>query len=172
MECICAWCNKTLSSAEEFEADGVITHGICSSCALELTKDSPRTTREILRLIREPIFVVNSDTVVKAANSSAAELLNKQAADLEENLPGDALECTFSKTGKGCGKTIHCKTCTVRNTITDTINSGACYNNVPAYQNIDTPDGPKVMRFSISTEKVGEMILLRIDDLDTKASAQ
>jgi hypothetical protein len=76
---------------------------------------------------------------------------------------GDAFECSYAKQDLGCGKSIHCKTCAIRNTVMDTLESGHGFDKVPAFQSIDTPNGETIIKFIITTEKVGEHILLRID---------
>ncbi len=43
--------------------------------------------------------------------------------------------------------------------------SGKSKVNQVAYQDIDTPEGTKRMRFHISTEKVDDIVFLRIDEL-------
>ncbi len=53
----------------------------------------------------------------------------------------------------------------------ETLTSGTCYHKVQAYQKITTPNGDRLMRFYVSTEKVGDQILLRIDDVEDMAVA-
>jgi hypothetical protein len=53
----------------------------------------------------------------------------------------------------------------------DTLAHDRGYTNVPAFQNIRTPKGNRIMRFYVSTEKVDDHILLRIDDVTERATA-
>ncbi len=130
MKRICAWCKKEIGSEKEAGPDELITHGICSLCVLKLTVDSPRTVRDILNFIKEPIFLIDAEGVVKDANNSASKMLGKEYSDIEDHLGGDAFECSYSKHDGGCGKTVHCKTCTIRNIVMDTLASGHGYMNV------------------------------------------
>jgi hypothetical protein len=75
------------------------------------------------------------------------------------------LECAYARLPGGCGNTEHCKACTIRRTITTTHATGDGKVNVPAYQDIVTPGGIREVRFLISTEKVGNFVLLRIDEV-------
>lgn len=163
MKRVCAWCNKTLDHDEEFSSDGCVTHGICSRCAIEVTSDKPRTAKEILNFLQEPVFIINPEGLVKAANNSGLKMLGKDLSEIENELGGDAFECVYSKQAGGCGRTLHCKTCAIRNIVMDTLSTGKGYDNVPAFQHINTNDGPRVMKFSLSTEKVENSIFLRID---------
>jgi hypothetical protein len=161
----CAWCRKDLKAKEEYAFTGEISHGACSKCALDLTKNAPRTAADILSLIKEPIFVVGANRMIRAANRSGAELLGKGLPDIEDHLGGDAFECTYARLEGGCGNTEHCKTCAIRNTVMDTLTTGRGHVTVPAYQSINTPDGARVLMFLISTEKAGDQVLLRIDSV-------
>jgi hypothetical protein len=165
MKRVCAWCQKVLPPKEAFASRGDVTHGICSRCAIKLTSYKPRTIQRLLNFIQEPVFVINGTGVVKAANQSGLKLLGKELKDIENELGGDALECSYAGEENGCGQTVHCKTCAIRNTVMDTLATGRGYKNVPAFQSIHTPDGTQIMKFTISTEKVGDSILLRIDEV-------
>jgi len=76
---------------------------------------------------------------------------------------GDVFECAYSKLPKGCGKTIHCVACTLRNTITDTFNTGNNHIRTPAYLTQGTFDDNQAIKILISTEKFADVVLLRID---------
>jgi hypothetical protein len=164
---ICAWCKKELDDGEDFAARGLITHGICSVCALELTSSGRRTPTQLLALVREPVILVDSEGVVRGANSAAEELFGKTTQAIADTLGGDVFECEYAARPGGCGKTVHCETCTIRNSVLETLRTGRGCSKVPAYQSIRRPSGPEVVRFLISTEKVGDRILLRIDDAVT-----
>ena len=148
---------------EDYTSEGDISHGICTQCAIKLTSSNPRTAKELLRLVREPVFVIDSDGIMKAANNSGLKMLGKDMDEIEDVLGGDAFECSYASLEGGCGNTEHCKTCTVRNAVMDTLSTGKGYSNIPAFQSINTSEGPKILKFYISTEKVEECILLRID---------
>ncbi|MDY6831383.1 MAG: hypothetical protein SWC96_06000 [Thermodesulfobacteriota bacterium] len=165
MKQVCAWCGKALGSDEAYASDGDISHGICSQCAIKLSGFEPRTAKEVLDYVQEPVFVFNPDGVVTGANHSGLEMLGKNMEEIENALGGDAFECSYADEEGGCGNTLHCKTCSIRNTVMDTLATGKGYKNVPAFQSIKTEAGIKILKFYISTEKVGESILLRIDSV-------
>lgn len=171
MRRICAWCKKELTPREDMGLEKEITHGICSVCSLKFSSDIPKNVKSMLDLIDEPVLVLDSLGIVKTANDSGLKLLDKDLDSVEEQLGGDALECAYASLPEGCGKTEHCKTCAIRNILMDTLASGKSYTNVPAYQKIRTPNGERLMRYYISTEKIGEQILLRIDDVNDSMTA-
>ncbi|MHA1675165.1 MAG: hypothetical protein ACTSYI_16235, partial [Promethearchaeota archaeon] len=59
----------------------------------------------------------------------------------------------------------HCSGCAIRNSAEKTYETGQSLTNVKAYQILKTPVGPKHKIILISTEKVGDLVLLQIDDL-------
>ena len=163
MRRICAWCSKEIMANEEYASEGEISHGICSYCAIKISGFKPRTAKKLLEYVSEPVFVIDSNGVIKSANKSGMKMLGKKIDEIEDALGGDAFECTYASLEGGCGKTLHCKTCAIRNTVMDTLSSGKGHKKVPAFQSINTGDGSKIFKFYISTEKVEERILLRID---------
>ena len=170
MNRICAWCKKEMANREQYSADGDITHGICSLCAVEFTRNITRTAQEILDMIVEPVFVLDSEGVVKSTNASGRKLLGKEYSDISNHLGGEVFECVYARLPEGCGRTEHCKTCAIRNTVMDTLATGRSYTKVPAFQKINTPGGVRIMRFFVSTEKLDGHILLRIDEATAKAT--
>ena len=168
MRRICAWCKKELTPREDMSTEREITHGICSICALKFTSNVPKKVKDMLDIITEPVLVIDALGMVKTANESGLKLLGKDLGSIEEHLGGDVLECAYAKLPEGCGRTEHCKTCAIRNVLMDTLTHDRSYKKVPAYQKIRTPNGERIIRFFISTEKVGEQILLRIDDIEEK----
>ena len=172
MRRICAWCKKELSPREEMGTEQEITHGICSRCALKFTDSVPRKIKSLLDNIEEPVMMVDSMGHVKSANESGLRLLGKRLDAIEDLPGGEVLGCSYARLPEGCGNTVHCKTCAIRNILMDTLTHGRCYSKVPAFQRIRTPAGERIMRYYISTEKVGvDQILLRIDDVADKVSA-
>jgi len=163
MRKVCAWCKKDLSTKEDYATNGEITHGICSLCAIKVTSYEPRTVKTLLNYLIEPVFIIGSDGKIKAANKSGQKMLGKSSADIENKFGGDAFECSYAKVKGGCGNTVHCKTCAIRNIVMNTLFTGQGYKDVPAFQSINTSAGTRILKFHISTEKVKESILLRID---------
>jgi len=171
MERICAWCKRKLNIREELSTDGVITHGICSQCAVQFTHSTPKSIREKLNSVSGPILVLDSQGRVISANESGKRFSGKKDNELENQLGGDVLECSYAKLPEGCGRTEHCKTCAIRNIVMDTLANGRGYSSVPAFQSIRTPRGVRIMRLFVSTEKIEEYILLRIEDAPPAMSA-
>ena len=168
---ICVQCKKQLLPQEDFRTDKVVTQGLCSRCTALFTLDISPSLRKLLNIIAEPVLVLDSRGVVKTANESGLKLLGKDYPEIEGYPGGNVFGCVFAGLPEGCGNSEHCKTCAIRNIVMDTLTHGKGYTNVPAFQDIETPNGRRIMRFYVSTEKVDEHILLRIDDVAERATA-
>jgi hypothetical protein len=110
-----------------------------------------------------PVLVVSSDVIVDYANKHTQDFLQKEMTYIEGFRGGDVFECAYAKLPEGCGKTIHCVACTIRNTITDTFKTGNSHLLTPAYLTQGKPDDTQEIKLLISTEKLADVVLLRID---------
>lgn len=166
MKRICAWCSKDLPLGfDDSNTRSLITHGICTECADSISSAGRRRIQEWLDTLAEPVFLVDDGGRIVSANTAAQHIVQKDQAEIENKLGGDVFECANALLPGGCGRTEHCKACTIRNTVMETLASGRGVKNVSAYQDIKTKDGVRQMRFLISTERVGKVVLLRVDDV-------
>ena len=170
---ICAWCHKRLEedSGSAAKAEPEITHGICLSCADDLWMGIGEPIADFLETIEAPVVVVDQDVVVKAANKKAREILGKEPSRIEGFRGGEVFECIYSTLPGGCGRTIHCNGCAIRRAVAETHASGKALVRIPAYLTCRKGEGSKKsVRFLISTEKVCELVFLRIDEVGKRAT--
>ena len=165
---ICAWCKANLDPAQKGQ-DGPITHGICDDC-LKLMLDGSSSMDEFLDSLPQPILVVDSDARVLASNQAACDFLGKDREALGGTLGGEAMECIHSRAPGGCGGTVHCKSCTIRNSVTRTYATGRACWQVLAHMDLIDSNSKAEVRFLISTEKLGDTVLLQIDDVAPAAA--
>jgi hypothetical protein len=74
------------------------------------------------------------------------------------------LECAHAREPGGCGETVHCLACTIRRNVVETHRTGVPGTRVPAHLNVARGDGVESTRFVVSTRKVQQLLLLRIDE--------
>ena len=91
--------------------------------------------------------------------------LQKELPHIEGFKGGDVFECAYAKLPEGCGETNHCDGCSIRKTVMDTFQTGKSHLKTPAYLFHGIPDNNDEIRFLISTEKVKDVVLLRIDEV-------
>ena len=160
---VCAWCKKDLGI--EHDTKKIITHGICDSCAANFIQDLGMPLYIFLDKLKVPIFLVDKDGLMLTANKDARTLLGKDINEIKGMRGGEVIECAYAHLEGGCGRTHHCKSCTIRNLVMATHETGNSFHRVLAYPDINTGDGVRKMRFEISTELVAGVVFLRIDDM-------
>ena len=169
MKRICAWCHKNMGTMpSDIHAETIITHGICKDCLHQLFGEEGVELQVFLDSLAVPVVVVDATVTVKTANRPARELLHKELPAIEGYKGGDVFECVHAKQPEGCGFTIHCSGCVIRQTVTDTFQSGKSHLKVPACLQNGTPADHEEVNLLISTEKVGDVVLLRIDEVARK----
>jgi len=163
MKRVCAWCKKDLGTIKtEMYSESLITHGICEECKNAFFDPLKTTLMDFLDGLNVPVIVVDATVSINSANRQARELLHKELPRIVGFKGGDVFECAYAALPEGCGKTIHCVGCAIRNTVVDTFRTGTSHLEIPAYLNHTIDNGPEI-RFLISTEKVNDVVLLRID---------
>ena len=173
MKRTCARCKKELAAKALRPDRDRVTQGICSDCLKEIFMDRPRKGREVLDSIGAPVLLLDKGYRVKAANEPARKILNRPLTDIENFLPGEAMECINARLPGGCGKTVHCQACALRMALNKTITTGEDLERVPAYQDVYQKDGSIARRYLlISTEKLEDFVLLRIDEIETLQTMQ
>jgi len=148
--------------AEHF-SEGVITHSICLECADKLYAELGIKLPIFIDGLDAPVVVVNSDGIVQTANKQAKSFLQKELAQIEGYRGGEVFQCAYARLPEGCGNTVHCSGCTIRRAVMETYQTGKSQHKRPAYLNRGTPESHRKMELLISTEKVNEVVLLRID---------
>jgi PAS domain-containing protein len=164
----CAWCRKELGRIHSPEGyEHVITHGICEDCRNNMEFQLGVDLGEYLDSLGQPIVVVDGEGTVVSGNASARTMLGKGSPEIEGHKGGDVFECAYARLPEGCGNTIHCSGCTIRRTVMETHKTGKSSLRVPATLNRNDPEDPDKITLLISTEKIADVVLLRIDAVDT-----
>jgi len=107
------------------------------------------------------VLVINEHDDVQAVSRKAGELLRIDPRSFTTQKPGLVFECPHARKPAGCRHTIHCSGCTIRMAIRETASTGESVGRRPA----TVKEAGAPAELLITTEKVGRMILLRIDDL-------
>lgn len=162
MTSICAWCGKILRQGSP-EAE--ITHGMCTDCVEYFKNDDVESLQQFIDKLEAPVLLVDDTGKVITVNKAALNAIGKVLDQVRGYNGGDVMECAYARLPGGCGKTEHCAACTIRNTVMDTHRDGLSRKRTTAFQEIVTPEGVAKMRFLISTEKEGDIVLLRIDEM-------
>jgi hypothetical protein len=166
MKKICAWCKKDLFDEKHNQSlETGITHGICADCLKKYFSERPLELVKYLDGLLAPVLLIDPGGVVKTANKAAQSLLGKKVSLIENFKGGNVFECIYASLPEGCGKTVHCSGCAVRRSVTYTYTTGKPLYKSSAYLRQYQSDSTKEQHYLISTEKVGDIVLLRIDEV-------
>lgn len=164
MKTICAWCGVPLKI--DLKKNNLISHGICPTCRDGIRAGlNSQKINEFLDSFETPVLAVDGDAVILGGNKKAQVVLEKESYQIHQQRGGNAMSCVHSLLPEGCGRTEHCKFCTVRNCIQETFNTGKGQLQVTAPMKILVDGNPVDIRMRISTEKVDDIVLLRIDEM-------
>lgn len=160
----CAWCGRALDPTPPAPHDGeLITHGICESCRDTFLLDVGTPLQDFIDTLGAPVLIVEDDTVAVAANQRALELAGKDLEALKGQRLGDVFECANAKLPEGCGRTVHCSGCTIRNSVTHTHDTHEPCLRVPASLKQGPVEEPNPVDLYITTEWVAGKVLLKIE---------
>ena len=169
----CDWCGKCLDNTDSNPLpDRVITHSICGGCRKKVLGELSIPMEEFLEGFDQPVLLVAPEPRVLTANTAARNLLGKDLSHIEGYKGGQIIDCAYARTPEGCGNTIHCESCTIRNSVLQTFETGKPVVEMPAYPDIQHLDETKTYCIRISTEKLGELVLLRIDNMQEQEALQ
>ena len=170
MKSVCAWCGTTIGD----EPGGGLntSHGICLQCAGLLEKEvsdwgTASSVRGLLDRMDKPVMVVGEDVEILYANAAACDILGKELTQIQGFRGGDALECSNARLPGGCGRSANCKACTIRRSVNETFTTGRSIEKVQAFIDRGAGSPKDEIRFFVSTARVGGIVLLRIEDLET-----
>ncbi len=122
MRVVCSYCTKPLGEAP---GGAGLTHGMCAECDAHFARLwAGMRLGEYLELLPRPVLVVDADGRVLAANAQLGEALGCDPGKLRGLLGGEAMACARSRLPGGCGKTEHCRECTIRRMVQEIAASG------------------------------------------------
>lgn len=166
MKTFCAWCKKPIN----FENNDVpsqinpVSHGICKDCAQLMFKELTEPIETFLDRFDMPILVIDSNEGVVTANKKAMKKAGLDKNELKGLRCGDVLQCVHAGESGGCGRTVHCQSCVIRNTVLYTHKTGLPRIRIPSFPDVQQYDNNLKPMLLISTEKVGELVLLKIEE--------
>ena len=165
MRIICAWCKKDMGLRADPD-DQRTSHGICQSCRKHLEASTEGIPlREFLDSLNVPVTLVDVDHRVVYANRAAEDVLKKPLAAIERNVTGRVFECDDSYRPEGCGRAPACSACALWNAVTRCHQSGQAEEGLVATLTQRNDDGTSSVAMRISTARVDDLVVLRIDEL-------
>ena len=164
MKIICSYCRADMGEKEPLDDLGA-THGICSECFEYFSRQwNGYHLSEYLDTFTEPMIIFSPNARVVAYNSSYARNFLKEDGKTVGLLGGEFLECAHSRLPEGCGRTVCCRDCAIRNAILTTLRTGQPQEKVPAFLNTFEKGKPLVKNLTLSTERHGPVVRMMIEE--------
>ena len=144
--------------------------GACDACAESLLAEEGRSLEAFVEDLPQPVLIVSGDVVAQAANRRARAFVGKEPPEIVGRRGGDVIECAHAGLPGGCGHTVHCQGCALRRSVEHTHTTGEPLTDVIAYQNLVSRQGIRRLWFRLATQRAGEVVLVRIDEVGPERS--
>jgi hypothetical protein len=165
MKTICSFCGTVVRPGTT--PDDTVSHGVCPSCLARIRSQYGLDTRKFLDMLDAPVFLVDRDANILAANSLAIEAVKKPVERVQGKLCGTVLDCINACLPEGCGKTEFCPDCTIRAAVNETWTTGQPVNLRPAVFRRRTNGTEGTVSLWVSTRKDRKVVLLRLEPVQT-----
>jgi hypothetical protein len=161
MKTVCSFCNTVIRPGTT--PDAPVSHGICKSCYDRILTSHGFNLRKFLNMLDAPVFLVDDDVNILAANTLALATMKKPVAQVQGIICGKVLECINAYLPPGCGKTSFCLDCTIRTAVNETYATGYEVSRRPATLMRKAGETREEVRLLVSTRKDGDIVLLRLE---------
>lgn len=166
MKMTCAWCHENIELDDNSMGESteeMISHGICHKCQDNIKFQKGGSLQDYIETLDVPILATDAEGKVVAVNRPGEAFVEKGRNTICGHFLGDVFECAHARLPEGCGRTIHCSGCAIRQSIRSTLATGQSCINVPATLKFESDIKNAKIDFVITTMKVLGIILLRID---------
>lgn len=161
MRHICAFCKKELAPPDG--DDEKVSHGICTPCYNHAKASLGVDLKEFLNMLDYPVLLVDNDVRVLSSNIKAAQFTEKSQEVMTGQYGGEVFECEHAKLPEGCGKTVHCSACVIRNSVNEAYQTGAYIERRPATLHQGIPGHSDSVDLLITARKAGDVVLLVVE---------
>lgn len=162
---ICLYCHADIGAVDDGSPETTVSHGLCLACFPRFVRGTGNPFSELLDRFEFPVMVVDRSWTEICLNRAARERYCCAASPAQTHGFGEVFECSHAADPLGCGQSVHCKTCTIRNSILKTWRTGDSLHRIPAYLDMGDLIDQRQVRFLISTERVREMVVLEIEEI-------
>jgi hypothetical protein len=161
MTTVCSFCNTVTRPG--ITPDEPVSHGVCKPCYEKILSTRGFNIRKFLDMLDTPVFLVDQDVRILAANTLALAAVNRPVEQVRGKLGGNVLECMNAVLPEGCGKTPFCPDCPIRASVNETYATGNAITRRPAKVCRKIRNTNETLSFLISTRKDGDVVLLRLE---------
>lgn len=144
---------------------GDITPPLCAACLLQLSAGNTPTAW--LEAIATPVLLMQGQPrQVITANRRGLALFGKELSEVAGHRGGQVFNCLHSFSEAGCGLDSNCQDCKIKGAIVDTFTTNTAHQAVATTLPIQSKGGTEPYHVQISTQKIGELALVRVERFD------
>lgn len=164
----CIYCSSAIQDLGQ--VNNFITRGICPECIENIFTRHDDSIVSFLDNIEAPVLLMQPDPrQVRTANKQACELFEKDLSQIEGRRGGQVFDCIHAFTELGCGKDVNCDDCRIKNSVVETFTNSKSFEGVSIILDIKKNNSIKPYNLQVSTEKVRDLALMRIDKYEEKS---
>jgi hypothetical protein len=142
---------------------------MCEGCAEYFARfRDGLSLAEYLDMFQYPVLVSDADGNVVAANSALGAVTQRKPQEIAGTRFGNAMACERSRLPGGCGRTIHCRDCTIRRMVTEVSRTHLARRRVPAY--LQTDQGRTELCITVRPG-AGELVEVILEDAPPEDAA-
>jgi len=158
---VCKLCGKDVPQVCQ-ATTGDITGEICPPCCQQLSAGADNSAW--LEAITAPVLLMQGKPrQVITANRRALALFGKELPEVAGHRGGQVFDCQHSFTEAGCGLDVNCADCKIKGAIVATFTTDTGHRAVSTTLPIHKNGGTKPYRVQVSTQKIGDLALVRIE---------
>ena len=113
-----------------------------------------------------PVILVNKDVRIHDVSFEAVRFIGRPLDPILGILAGGTQGCTHAGQPGGCGRTVWCSGCAIRNAVRTTYETGERLDRCPAVLQQGNPEETWLIDLLISTRKAGSIILVSVEPVD------
>jgi PAS domain-containing protein len=167
MRFVCSYCRVVMGDDPGAAVRGT-SHGMCRACYDHFAKLwDGMSLSEYLDTVPAPVAVVDGRGRVLGANREHAALAGGAGAEVG-GAASRAFACAWSRRPEGCGATIHCRECTIRQAVRHVQETGEPVVGARAW--LQTGDGLLDLRISVSRDR--EVVKVVVEEASPASTAR
>ena len=153
MKRVCAFCNTVINPGDS--PGEPVSHGICNDCSLRALSRLGIDIARYIDMPGAPVILVNKDVRIHDVSFEAVRFIGRPLDPILGILAGGTQGCTHAGQPGGCGRTVWCSGCAIRNAVRTTYETGERSTGVSLYSSREIRKRPGRSISSSQQEKRG-----------------
>ena len=164
----CMWCSQEIArESASLERERESVHALCGCCSEHFSLPPSGPAQEYLDQVKTPVVMVELHAgtylITRAVNRNACDWLGKEPREIIQHLIGNVVECAYARLREGCGSTVFCDACVIKQAVAAAAETGAPLVKAVISLKRGDPAHPSPIELSLTAMKTGRLVMLRMD---------